>query len=88
MAPVGVDEWVARSGDKREQATGLRGLLARLGERVGWWPRLALLAIGGFVFAQLGINVNEQTEHERGDPHQHEPRPPADPLAGLGGEPS
>jgi branched-chain amino acid transport system permease protein len=61
MAPVGVDEWVARSGDKREQATGLRGLLERLGERVGWWPRLALLAIGGFVFAQLGINVNEQT---------------------------
>ena len=62
MTPVGVDEWVARSGDKREQATGLRrGVLVRVGERVGWWPRLALLAIGGFVFAQLGINVNEQT---------------------------
>lgn len=61
MAPIGVDEWVARSGDKREQQRGLRGLAAQVGERVGWWPRLALLGVVGLLFGLLGFNVNIQT---------------------------
>ncbi len=63
MAPIGVDEWVARSGDRREQQRpAWRGWLARLGERVGWWPRLALLrARRRSSSASSGFNVNEQT---------------------------
>jgi len=61
MAPIGVDEWVARSGEKREQAGRLRRLGERLNSRVGWWPRLAALAIVGLVYGQLGLNLNFQT---------------------------
>jgi branched-chain amino acid transport system permease protein len=61
MAPIGVDEWVARSGDKREHSRGVRGLAERAGERLGWWPRLALLGIAGLVYGLLGLNVNLQT---------------------------
>ena len=54
MSPVGVDEWVARSGERREAATGWRGAVERVGARVGWWPRLAIVGvlgalIGGFL---------------------------------------
>src|ERR1017187_2018344 len=60
MAPIGVDEWVARSGDRREQHSGWRGLLARLDARVGWWPRLLLVGILAFVYGKflVGGNVN------------------------------
>ena len=61
MAPIGVDEWVAQSGDRRERQSGLRGLVERAGERFGWWPRLALLGLAGLVFGQLGFNVNIET---------------------------
>src|ERR1700690_1563921 len=60
MAPIGVDEWVARSGDRREDPTGVRGALERLGRRVGWWPRLALLALAGFAFGHIGANGFQQ----------------------------
>ncbi len=60
MAPIGVDEWVARSGERREQQSGWRRLLARLDERVGWWPRLALLGLVGFAYGHLGLNINEE----------------------------
>ena len=58
MAPIGVDEWVARSGERREQQSGWRRLLARADERVGWWPRLGILALVGFVYGHLGLNIN------------------------------
>jgi len=61
MAPIGVDEWVARSGERREQMSGPRRLLEMAGERVSWWQRLAMLAIAGFVFGQLGFNLNIDT---------------------------
>ncbi len=61
MAPIGVDEWVARSGERREQQGGWRGGLARAQERVGWWPRLALITVAGLVFGQIATNVNVQT---------------------------
>ena len=59
MAPIGVDEWVARSGDRRDQSRW-RALLTRVDERVGWWPRLGILALVGFIYGHLGLNVNEQ----------------------------
>ena len=38
---VGVDEWVARSGQRRQYAPGWRGEVQRRFERVGWWQRPA-----------------------------------------------
>jgi ABC-type branched-subunit amino acid transport system permease subunit len=60
MAPIGVDEWVARSGDRRDQHSGLRGLLARADERVGWWPRLLLVGLVALLYGKVivGGNVN------------------------------
>jgi ABC-type branched-subunit amino acid transport system permease subunit len=68
MAPIGVDEWVAQSGDRREQHSGLRGLARRVDDRVGWWPRLLLVGIAALIygeviaagnvnFAQTGFNI-------------------------------
>jgi branched-chain amino acid transport system permease protein len=59
MAPIGVDEWVAQSGDRREQQSRGRALLARLGERIGWWPRLVLVGLVAFGYGHLGLNINE-----------------------------
>ncbi len=55
---IGVDQWVAQSGERQEAATGSRRLLALLDERVGWWPRLALAALAGLAFGLLTGNVN------------------------------
>jgi branched-chain amino acid transport system permease protein len=61
MARVGVDEWVAQSGERRERHGGWRGGAERVQERVGWWPRLALVTLAGLVFGQIATNVNVQT---------------------------
>jgi branched-chain amino acid transport system permease protein len=53
---VGVDEWVARSGGRREYPPGWRGDAMRRLERVGWWPRLAIAAVIGVALPQLGMN--------------------------------
>jgi ABC-type branched-subunit amino acid transport system permease subunit len=58
---IGVDEWVARSGQRRDEGTGWRRALARAQERVGWWPRLAAVTLAGLIFAQISTNVNIQT---------------------------
>ena len=58
---IGVDQWVAQSDDRRDQGAGWRRVLARADARIGWWPRLALVAILGLAFAQLSTNVNIQT---------------------------
>jgi branched-chain amino acid transport system permease protein len=60
MNPIGVDEWVARSDERREQGFGPFGPLLRAYQRVGWWPRLALLAALGFGFGQIGANGFQQ----------------------------
>src|SRR5581483_11629139 len=59
MAPIGVDEWVARSGERGEEP-GWRGVLAGYGGRVGWWPRLLMLGLLAFVYGEfiVGSNVN------------------------------
>jgi ABC-type branched-subunit amino acid transport system permease subunit len=60
MPEIGIDEWVARSGDRRDQGSGWRRQLALLDQRVGWWPRLGLAALLGLGFGLLGPNVNIQ----------------------------
>ena len=58
MAPIGVDEWVARSGDRRD--SGWRGMLSRADAAVGWWPRLLVVGLLAFVYGKfvVGGNVN------------------------------
>jgi ABC-type branched-subunit amino acid transport system permease subunit len=54
---VGVDEWVARSVERREYLPGWRGDVQRALERVGWWPRLGLAAaVGVFIPLVIGLN--------------------------------
>src|SRR5947209_2180793 len=54
---VGVDEWVARSVERKEYLPGWRGDLQRVAERVGWWPRLGLAAaVGVFIPLVIGLN--------------------------------
>ncbi len=54
---VGVDEWVARSGERREYLPGRRGDAQRAIERLGWWPRLGLgAAVGVFIPLVIGLN--------------------------------
>jgi branched-chain amino acid transport system permease protein len=55
---IGVDQWVAQSADRQELGTGWRRRVAVINGRVGWWPRLAIIAIAGFVFGQTTGNVN------------------------------
>src|SRR4051794_38755024 len=54
--PVGVDEWVAQAAERRDAATGWRGAVERVGERVGWWPRLAIAGALGALIPLLGLN--------------------------------
>ncbi len=58
MAKIGVDEWVAQSGARREQGSAWDRALARVDARVGWWPRLALAAAAGLAFGLVTGNVN------------------------------
>jgi branched-chain amino acid transport system permease protein len=54
---VGVDEWVARSDERKEYRPGWRGDVQRALERVGWWPRLGLAAaVGVFIPLVIGLN--------------------------------
>jgi branched-chain amino acid transport system permease protein len=53
---IGVDEWVARQETRREYAPGLRGQAERQLERVGWWPRLVVVAAIGAIIPLIGLN--------------------------------
>jgi ABC-type branched-subunit amino acid transport system permease subunit len=53
---IGVDEWVARSVIRREYLPGWRGQAQRVLERVGWWPRLTIVALAGAVVPLLTVN--------------------------------
>ncbi len=57
-AAVGVDEWVARSAQRREYLPGWRGDFQRALERIGWWPRLAAATVVGIGFP-LVFTVND-----------------------------
>jgi len=53
---VGVDEWVVRSGGRKEYPPGWRGDALRRFERIGWWPKLAAATVIGAILPQLGMN--------------------------------
>jgi ABC-type branched-subunit amino acid transport system permease subunit len=53
---VGVDEWVARSGARREYEPGWRGDVQRRWEQIGWWPKLAAAAVIAALLPELGMN--------------------------------
>jgi ABC-type branched-subunit amino acid transport system permease subunit len=54
---VGVDEWVARSAERKEYLPGWPGDAQRALERIGWWPRLGLAAaVGVFIPLVIGLN--------------------------------
>jgi branched-chain amino acid transport system permease protein len=53
---IGVDEWVARTAQRREYAPGWRGGLQRQWERIGWWPKLGIAALGGAAVPLLTVN--------------------------------
>jgi branched-chain amino acid transport system permease protein len=58
---IGVDEWVAQSGERLDLGPGWRGALRRVERRIGWWPRLAAAAaLGVFAGHFLLTNVNLQ----------------------------
>jgi len=59
--PIGVDEWAAQSGDRRDTGTGWRRFLSKADARVGWWPRLAIALLVGLIFGRLSLNVNIET---------------------------
>jgi ABC-type branched-subunit amino acid transport system permease subunit len=58
MAKIGVDDWVAQSGERRDQGTGPRRVLNVLDARVNWWQRLALVALAGLAFGMVTGSVN------------------------------
>src|SRR6266852_5506651 len=52
---LGVDEWVARRTGRREYLPSWLGQAQRAGERLGWWPRLAVAGLIGVVLPSLGL---------------------------------
>ncbi|MGA9857954.1 MAG: branched-chain amino acid ABC transporter permease [Solirubrobacteraceae bacterium] len=59
--PIGVDEWVAQHTDREDAGTGWHRWLAIAQARVGWWPRLAIVAVVGLLYGQLSLNSNIET---------------------------
>lgn len=55
---IGVDQWVAQSGDRRDVGTGWRARAWALNDRIGWWPKLALAVLVGYGFSLLTENPN------------------------------
>jgi branched-chain amino acid transport system permease protein len=52
---LGIDEWVARRAGRREYLPSWLGQAQRAGERIGWWPRLAVAGLIGVVLPSLGL---------------------------------
>src|SRR6266481_5933866 len=52
---VGADEWVARQAHRREYLPSWLGDVQRAGERIGWWPRLAVAGLAGLALPLLGL---------------------------------
>jgi branched-chain amino acid transport system permease protein len=55
-AAVGVDEWVARSAQRREYLPGPLGATQRAFAFVGWWPRLGIAALLGAAVPFFTVN--------------------------------
>jgi branched-chain amino acid transport system permease protein len=52
---VGADEWVARQAHRREYLPSWLGRAQQAGERIGWWPRLAIAGLAGLALPLLGL---------------------------------
>jgi branched-chain amino acid transport system permease protein len=52
---VGADEWVARQAHRREYLPSWLGVAQRQFERIGWWPRLAIVALAAVALPLLGL---------------------------------
>jgi ABC-type branched-subunit amino acid transport system permease subunit len=55
---IGVDQWVAQSGDRLDLGTGWQRRLKLVDKWIGWWPRLAAVSVVALVFGLLTNNVN------------------------------
>ena len=52
---VGADEWVARQAHRREYLPSWLGTAQRRFERIGFWPRLALVGLAGAALPAIGL---------------------------------
>src|SRR5215471_16224540 len=52
---VGADEWVARQAQRREYLPSWLGTGQRQLERIGWWPKLAIVGLAGALFPLVGL---------------------------------
>jgi branched-chain amino acid transport system permease protein len=52
---VGADEWVARQAHRREYLPSWLGDAQRQFERIGWWPRLGIVALAAVALPLLGL---------------------------------
>ena len=52
---VGADEWVARQAHRREYLPSWLGSAQRQFERVGWWPRLAVVGLAAAALPLVGL---------------------------------
>jgi len=52
---VGADEWVARRAQRREYLPSWLGRAQQAGERLGWWPKLAIAGLAGLALPLLGL---------------------------------
>jgi len=52
---VGADEWVARQTHRREYLPSWLGTAQRRFERIGFWPKLALVGLAGAVLPAVGL---------------------------------
>ena len=52
---VGSDEWVARQAQRREYLPSWLGRVQKAGERIGWWPKLAIAGLAGLALPLVGL---------------------------------
>jgi len=52
---VGTDEWVARRAQRREYLPSWLGRAQKAGERIGWWPKLAIAGLAGLALPLFGL---------------------------------
>jgi branched-chain amino acid transport system permease protein len=52
---VGADEWVARQARRREYLPSWLGSAQRQFERIGFWPKLAIVGLAGAILPAVGL---------------------------------
>ena len=54
--PVGVDEWVAQSEQRKQRYPSWLQWLNVAEDRLGWWPRLAIVVVLGLIFGRRSVS--------------------------------